>query len=59
MSWQKLGITIHGKLSHTGGSYKVTIPKKTVDAYDLCSVEDIEIRIERVRRPPAAEEKAA
>ena len=59
MNWQKLGITIHGKLSHTGGSYKVTIPKKTVEAYNLWDVDDIEIRIERVRRPPAAEEKKA
>ena len=59
MSWEKLGITIHGKLSHTGGSFKVTIPKKTVEAYDLWAVDDIEVRIERVRRPPAAEEKAA
>ena len=59
MSWEKLGITIHGKLSHTGGSYKVTIPKKTVEAYNLWDVDDIEIRIVAVRRPPAAEEPKA
>lgn len=59
MSWKKVGITLVSKLSHTGGAYKVTIPKNVVNAYDLSSVEKIEIRIERVKRPPAAEETEA
>ena len=59
MSWQKLGITLLGKLSFSGGSHKVTIPKKVVEAYDLWDVDKIEIRIERVRRPPAAEKTEA
>ena len=59
MSWQKLGITLLGKLSFSGGSHKVTIPKKVVDAYDLYGVDEIEIRIVAVKRPPAAEEPKA
>ena len=59
MSWQKLGITLVGKLSFSGGSHKVTIPKKVVEAYDLYGVAEIEFEIRRVRRPPAAEDKAA
>jgi len=56
MSWEKLGITLLGKLSFSGGSHKVTIPKKVVDAYNLWGVDKIEFEIRRVKRPPAAEE---
>ena len=59
MSWEKIGITIVAKPSFTGGGLKVRIPSKVVDAYDLWAVDRIEIRIERARKPPAAEEKAA
>ena len=59
MSWQKVGITLVGKLSFSGGSHKVTIPKKVVEAYDLFDVGEVEFEIRRVKRPPAAEETEA
>ena len=51
MNWEKVGVTIVGKpVSHGGGLY-VRIPKKVVDAYELYTGLDIEVTVDRVKRP--------
>jgi len=51
MGWEKVGVTIVGTpISHSGGLY-VRIPKKVVDAYELHTGLDIEVTVDRVKRP--------
>jgi len=51
MGWEKVGVTIVGTpVSHSGGLY-VRIPKKVVDAYELHTGLDIEVTVDRVKRP--------
>jgi len=53
MNWEKVGVTVVGKpVSHGGGLY-VRIPKKVVDAYELHTGLDIEVTVDRVKRPDA------
>ena len=59
MSWEKIGITVVSEPKKHGSGVYLRVGKKVVDAYDLLGADKIEFQIRRVRRPPAAEEKAA
>ena len=59
MTWQKIGVTLVCSPKAYGSGIYLRIPKETLEAYDLVSAEKIEFEIRRVKRPPAAEEKAA
>jgi len=51
MGWDKIGVTIVSRpVSHGGGLY-VRIPKKVVDAYELHTGLDIEVTVDRIKRP--------
>jgi len=50
MSWEKIGVTFVAKPASTGGGLKVTIPKKTVEAYDLWTADAVEVTLERAHK---------
>jgi len=51
MVWEKVGVTIVGQpVSHGGGLY-VRIPKRVVDAYELHTGLNIEVTVDRIKRP--------
>jgi len=51
MVWEKVGVTIVGKPLSTSGGLYVRIPKRVVDAYELHTGLDIEVTVDRVKRP--------
>jgi len=53
MGWEKVGVTIVGRPLSTSGGLYVRIPKKVVDAYELHTGLDIEVTVDRVKRPDA------
>jgi hypothetical protein len=55
MGWDKIGIKVVSKpISHSGGLY-VRIPKKVVEAYELHTGLDVEVTVDRVKRPEKEE----
>jgi len=57
MNWEKVGVTIVGRpRSHSGGLY-VRIPKKVVEAYELHTGLEIEVTVDRVKRPETSKEE--
>jgi len=56
MAWERVGVKVVGRpISHSGGLY-VRIPKKVVDAYELHTGLDVEVTVDRVKRPEKTEE---
>jgi len=55
VSWEKIGVTVVAKpVAHGSGIY-LRIPKRVVEAYDLITAQEVEVTVQRAKRPEERE----